>query len=822
MAGGAWLAGMGTQAQSLTSGHNTLTFPSGGVDIHSTTGTMLDGTVAFPVHLYVCQGTAVNSSAPTGTCPAANENSEPTAANTVLAAYSSVVQNSSTQVTATATLTTANGSAYSVSDVYVPSGTNMFTVTRTISVTSAGTGADTGFNSQFFLGFSGTPQDISVYHFMAPAMLYDQNQSAPAGAIATSLSNTNTNWFYWRETRAGMPMVMMQDPGTGSVLAVGRLGAPGNHGPIISSGANELSGNWIVDPSVQYGSVGIYKAAVAGQPAPRPTVGMMYPAAEGDVTYLAGGNNEWSWRSHPVYVGFSAAYVVTFGLEQYTTGGTGSDISDFPTALGATYHAYYNFLSPPIAADHSAPVFQAGINLAKTLYTTNQGNGNGKMYPGLPFVENVDGTVAKFSYKMGYDGTHLPLGFQLLRDGVLNADSAAKADGLAMLNFWATQDPIIMATHGDNLPMTWFEPNRSTQWSNVNCTSGGRPVAIREVSDGMEKMVESAIYARTHSAVGGQTMWESFATQYATWLLNHQDTSGTPTKGSFMRAYNPATGTACAGGGTLDATSLNNTTFPIRFLVEMWFATNNASYLTAARAAGAYAWTNIYQPMVFTGGIIARNNEDRESGAQALHAALALYDAEYYENPNSAATAQWLKAAQIAGNYVETYQYVVNMAITDTTSNNAFAAYVYAGTRATSISGVGGSTGDIYLSNEAFDFFRLHLLGDDANHHYLKMAEELEYNTMLTTQLAAHGQNFGYEYDGFVTEAVTLANLNFTTGTPLPWLTWVTNVELDSQQRLEDAFGNASIVTLAGENLTTLQTKNHQIYPAPGTIGWGN
>lgn len=181
-------------------------------------------------------------------------------------------------------------------------------------------------------------------------------------------------------------MVMMQDPTTGTVLSVARTGPGQLNDPVSASGANENSLQWLIDPSIQYGSVGIQKMAT-GQTNPQVTLGVVYPAVEGDVTYVGGSGNTspWSKRSHPVYQGFSQAYAVTFGLEQYATS---SGAADFPTALGAAYRAYYNLMAPPIAADHSAAIFQAGINLTKTLFS-QQGNGNGNQYPGVPFQSTL-------------------------------------------------------------------------------------------------------------------------------------------------------------------------------------------------------------------------------------------------------------------------------------------------------------------------------------------------------------------------------------------------------------------------------------------------
>lgn len=818
--------GSAPTAVTLSSGVNTLTFPASGstfgLQVRSSTSGVLSASSAAPVTIYVCQGTALDGSTHAGTCPAGSQSADPTAANTVSVPYSSVIQTSAAQVTATATATSAGGSAYQVSDVYAPTGTGMFTMTRTVSVTAAGSG-DTGFNSQFSLGLDGAPLAASSYHFMAPAVLYDHNALAPSGAIASKLADPTSAWAYWRETRSGLPMLMMQDPASGTVLSVSRTGPAANGGLVVRSGAQEGSANWLVDPSIAYGSLGVQKVAVSGQANPQPRVGVVYPAVEGDLTYVAGGGAGWSRRSHPVYQGFSDTYAVTFGLDRYADA-TGA--GDYPAAFEQTFRKYYNLMPPAIAADNAPAFYAAGIGLSKQLFS-QQGNGNGKLYPGLPFKEDVSGANVAYSYEMGFTGAQIPIGFQLLRTGVASGDATALANGVAILDFWANQDPPAMAAYGsNNLPLTWFEPNHATQvqWSNLGCavtaTSSQRPIFMRELTDGMESMVRAAVFARQTPSVGARRNWEAFADQFGSWLLAHQDTSGTATNGSFQRWFDPTTGQPCPSGINNYVQSLNATTFPIRYLVQMYFATGDARYATAARAAGAYALTNIFKPMAFTGGILI-NVQDREAGAQALHAALALYDLEYAQNPNGTAAAQWLQQAKIAADYLETWQYSFNIQITDTTANHSYAAYAYAGTRSTSLSNLGSSTGDAYLGIESYDFFRLHLLADDANAHYLRFAQQLEYNSVLATQLVSAGQSFGFKYDGFQTEAITLAGINFTSGVPLAWLSWLTGNQLDPQQQLQDVFGNQSINVLGTPVTTALQQRNHAVYPAAGSIGWG-
>ena len=103
------------------------------------------------------------------------------------------------------------------------------------------------------------------------------------------------------------------------------------------------------------------------------------------------------------------------------------------------------------------------------------------------------------------------------------------------------------------------------------------------------------------------------------------------------------------------------------------------------------------------------------------------------------------------------------------------------------------------------------------------MAILLENNTKLTTQLAnvPGQQSFGYAVDGLVSEAVTLANLGLGDTYLRGWLPWLTNAELDPEQRLEDTFGQGDITADERQPRSVLFRDNQHVFPAPGTSGWG-
>ncbi len=751
--------------QTLASGGKVLSFPEvsrgqHGVQLHARTGDAADAYAAQPVQLLVCS-----------TCSDESTNQAPTGAS-----YTSVQQEANDSILAAARVTSPNGSTFQVRDRYKAGSTaGTFTMSRTVTVLQAAS-PDQGFNSQFVLGFA-KPLPIERYHFLAPAIWYDKNVNAAPGAFATNYANEN---FYWRETRSGLPFVMMQDPSTGTALSIAHIDSTPR------TGADATSQQWLVNSSVQYGSIG-------AQRVPQTMLGFIYPADEGDGNYIGNRSTEWVRRSHPVQSGFSHTYTLMLGLEQYVNKNGGAD---YNTALGQTWRLYYNVFNPPIAKVPSGKVYRDGIALLNH-YSANRDEAQG-----FPFSSLLpDGSVpaSQISYLMGYVGEQIPAGFELLRYGVLHGDQTSLTNGKATLDFWAAR-----AAQSSGLPLTWYNVSPPT-FRDDDCIF---PIFTRTVSDGMEGIVSAAVFMRQHKMP--QLAWEKFAQGFGDWLVANQNADG-----SYYRAYNPDgtvftnTGTGCDRNGF--GTSKFDTTHPVRFLVSLYFATGQQKYLTAAEQAGNYALGAIYKPVQYVGGTTDNPNAlDKEGGVEALHAALALYDATH--------AAKWLTAAQEAANYVETWMYAWNFPI-----SNAPLAYQYAGTQGSSMIATGQSGSDIFLAFEAYDFYRLHLLGDDANDHYLQIAGFLENNTKLTTQVTGVSeQQFGYSYDGLVGEANELSFMTYLGGTSAgSWLPWLTEAEIEPLQRLEDTFGSTSIQQDQSQSPSVLNYDNQHVYPAPGSIGWG-
>ncbi|MBB6734405.1 discoidin domain-containing protein [Cohnella zeiphila] len=503
-------------------------------------------------------------------------------------------------LTLSGTVTTDNGSQIGFQDVYTATaaggGEGSFVVSRTATVLRADS-RDEGFNTKFSLT-PAAPESIMQYDMLAPGVWYKQNADAVAGALGKGFDD---DYDYIREMRLTLPFFMMQNRNSGDIASLGHINAED------ASGVTEKTSEWLVDGSIQFGSLGVHKGT-------QPSLDFVYPGMEGEKSYLGGG---WTRRSHPVQAGFSHQYQLAL---RFTSG------TDYNEAMKNHWRYYYGLYNPQVQAVSVPSVYNNAIELLDT-YSRDY---NGVI--GLPFKAAIpNGQVTGNGMVMGFVGQQLPAAYQMIRYGLQNNDSGILNKGSAMVDFWVNHS---MTPSG--LPKIWYEPYES----------GGsfRPndVDLRTVSDGMEGVVDA--YRVMEENGQTKTAWLNYAQTFGDWLVANQNADG-----SYYRIYNQA--------GNPVHTGKFNTTNPIRFLIKLYRVTNDMDYLNAAVAAGDYAYDHVYETTQYVGGTSDNNNTiDKEAGALAINAFLALYDATK--------TAKWLTAAQGAAAYTETWTYAWNYEIT--------------------------------------------------------------------------------------------------------------------------------------------------------------
>ena len=755
-------------AQSLSSGGSTLVFTSltggqYGISVTSSETGAVKAVSNQPVGIYVCS-----------TCT-----DESTDVSPALLSYTSQpVQNNANQVTATATYTSPNGSVFLFTDAYTttPRG---FSMARNVQVTTANS-ADTGFFTEFHMKF-GVQAPVSSYHIFAPAIWYDKNTHASPGAIGTGLTGSN-NWFYWNEVRSGMPLVMLQDDASGTALTLVHT-APTPSTDVSEAGASQ----WETDAGAQYGSLGIEKLPPTGnQQYQTVTAGFVYPANEGDVNYVGGSMNPWVRRTHPVATSTMHSYTIEIRLQVSQASGA---TSAFAVAMKDAWQTFYPVFVPPIATSiNTDTVYQDGINLAETLTAERDGAW------GLPFVAYLfNGSynpTKQISMQMGFTGQQLPLGYELLRYGNVNANQSDQTAGTNIINWWVNN-----SQQSSGMPNAWYDPG-TQMWRNNDCST---PTFLRQVTEGMDGLLRAAQMQNLNGHQ--QVPWEKFVNSFGEWLVNTQNSDG-----SFYRAFNTDGSVYTNTDPSCDlnamGTSKFTTTLAIPFLLDLYWASGQQQFLTAAVSAGDWAYTNIYETGYYVGVVDSPPNvQDRESGRKALTAFLALYDATGDQ--------KWLNAANAAADYFETWMYAQTFPLV-----NAQMPYIASQEQGFSIIGTGGSAADISLTWAAYDMFRMHLYSDDASKDRLAAAEFFEQNSKLTTQLDS--SSYGYAYPGFVGEAndfssffdySTESNPNEPSSTK--WLPWMTEAEVEPLQKLLQYFNYTSISSIvANTSPSELQMEN--------------
>src|SRR5262249_41617024 len=158
-------------------------------------------------------------------------------------------------------------------------------------------------------------------------------------------------------------------------------------------------------------------------------------------------------------------------------------------------------------------------------------------------------------------------------------------------------------------------------------------------------------------------------------------------------------------------TGKQNTSHPIRYLVDLSKLTNDRRYLASAVHAGDWCWTNTHRAFSYVGGTVDNPNViDKEAGFLALEAFIALHDAT--------GEARWLEAAKQAADFTETWAYCWNVPIPAEDSRATYPRG--AATTGFSLIACGHSGADLFLAGAPFLFYRLYIQTGDA--HYARMA----------------------------------------------------------------------------------------------------
>lgn len=659
--------------------------------------------------------------------------------------YASIRQTGST-ITCTGELQTQSGAAFHFVDTYATTNIpNAFVLSREISVKTPG--EDAGFLSRFSLRSSAKLEDHDVF---IPGIWYGDNSRARPGALGTNPSDT---YYLIREDRMPLPLVMMRHKRRGDTVTLVHLEPDG------STCLADYSGDRVIDGRIQVASLGIISDEKAA-------VSFCYPATEGERSYLRSRTlprdenaKRWAERFHPVEPGVSHRYKILVHL---------SEERAFPHAMRNAWRTAFHRIHPPAASTDLRASYEAGISLLAKWSTTTKGA------PGIPFRLRLPGgeleSPEMINYQMGFVGQQLPLAYHLLRYGLVRNKVLLRDKGEAMVDFWAAHSPT-----KEGLPCTWYDTFPEPHWRPYN-------TYLRVACDGMV----GALMAWDIMQKFGHPKpeWMKFCKGFGDWLVQHQNADG-----SWYREY--------AWDGTPAHRGKENTTHPIRFLVDLWKATGTEAYRKAALKAGAFCWRTVHQGFTYVGGTVDNPNVmDKEAGFMAMEAFLALRDATGDQ--------KWLNAAVQAADFTETWAYCWNIPIPKEDLATTYPRS--ASTTGFSIIATGHSGADLFLAGAPFLYYRVYLATGDE--HYADFARQLLYDTKQSVDIDG---SLGYGHPGLCTEALSLSVDGQGRGHGVNvWLPWLTHNMIAPIVRLEEAYGMTDTPTVRGEKLRQLRAKDQE------------
>ncbi len=647
--------------------------------------------------------------------------------------YESVTPSGGT-LTCVATLETAHGTRFQITDVYAPlPGIGAFTLDRHVAIDRVGQG-DKGFSSRFSLS-PNAPTAMADCDFFAPGIWYKDNAHVPPQALASYLSD---HFFYFREDRLPLPLVMQRDRRTRVTLTLAHLDGD----PATFAGEDGL--DRIIDARMQFGALGI-------QNTDRPSPTFLFPGTEGERTYIYGSSrqgNRWAYRSHPVRAGVPHHYRLLIWA---------SKTPDFPAAVRDTWRTVYALQNPPVIKADLAKVYRDGIGLLAAYCHPYHG------VISVPFAAAVpDGTVVDTSSQMGFVGQALPAAFLLLQDGLETGNQNAVGQASAVVDFWAQH-----SLTPSGMPKTWYDvhPDGTFTFRNYH-------TFLRVASDGMDGALQAWNAMRRRGR--DRPEWLAFCRRYGDWLVGAQNADG-----SYFREYDfdgkPAVRSTDAR--SKDPRSKDTTDHPIRFLVDLYKATGDTRYRDAAQRAGEFCLGSVHETYAYVGGTPDNPNVlDKEAGVMALDAFLSLYDLAHDKS--------WLRAATQAADYSETWVYAWNIPMPPGDPNIVFPKGRR--TEGLSLIATGHSGADSYMAYAPFFFYRLWLLTGEA--HFRDAARMLLHDTK---QMLDWDGSLGYAYPGLQTEALSLPPLRGHGQTH--WLPWLTVAQIEPLVRLRDVFGSFDI-----------------------------
>lgn len=628
---------------------------------------------------------------------------------------------------------TAKGSEFSVSDTYIAKDSGIFELQRTLEITTA-VSTDSYFNSLFGLRTDENCTRITDNEFFIPGVWYKANFT-PDGNIPATIPQPNDTYFYYREDRITLPLVMFRNPASGTTVSI--IHKDSDPQTVVADGTGIR-----INENYRYGALGIkHENNIL-------YTTFIYPGSEADT------KNGRGIRFHPVKQGLKQQYKLEIVF---------SHTDNYASAVNRTWTHAFDLYNPKIYEVDLSSAYDGLIETLLQYYVPSVDLGGIHDAAGFPFQVSLDDfKPLGITYQMGFVGMQTATGYFLFREGVEKSDADTRAKGESVLNFWADN---CLSKLG--YPRTWYDPG-------VNGTPGAWRIGsdMHVTTGGMESLIAAWCFAKRNRIE--KPRWLDTCKKFGDWLVNNQNEDG-----SYYFSYNHDYLTA---DGKHPVSNYNKflTICAIRYLVELHIATNDPAYKTAALKAGEFCYRNIHENYCYVACVVDNPQTiDGASGQKALYGFLSLYDLT--KDP------KWLQAAEQAATYTESWVYSFEIPVEkDRTGATSFP-------KDRSIVGqqliaIGHAAADLGFAWASFAYYRLYL--ETGNEHYLHVARMAAHDTKQSMNWDGSlypGQAKGLQLEAFGVTIPRRINGVMTT------LNWNYAAHLDPMFRFKDAFGTPDL-----------------------------
>ena len=642
---------------------------------------------------------------------------------------------------------------FEINDAYTAKGNGEFELKRNVKVVELGANSyDEGFSSSFGLQFA--PKDVLANsEYFIPAVWYKGNfekeGNIPSGIpVATDLN------FLYREDRIPLPVVMMREKASGLTFTLVHKDSK------CETVLNDSRGV-VTDEEYQFGGVGVVNWKKSDTFAAVVT----YPGSD----LRTGGLGR---RMHPITKGFDKhAYNVYFKIDK---------TSDYATAVNEAWELAFNLYNPKIYDVNLTSAYQGLIETVNHYYLDSSVDKDVKG-PGFPWsVKLTDFSLNKNTYEIGFVGSQPVAGYALFRAGVETGNEEYKVRGTNVLNLWASES---LSELG--LPKTRYAALWGT-WDDWALTS------MRQACNGMVGLLNAWCYAKRNGI--DIPSWLAASKKFGDFLVTNQNADG-----SYYLEYNPFK----VVNGRHPAGNQNKflTICAVRYLVELYIATNDERYKTAALKAAEFSYANIHEKYLYVACVVDNPQTiDSESGQQAINGFLAIYDLT--KDP------KWLAAAEQAATYTESWSYMFEVPVekdqtakTDWPKDRSIVGQ--------HIIAIGHSATDLGFAWSSFVYYRLYLL--TGKEHYLHVARISAHNTKQSMNLGQElypGQPEGLQQEAFQVRVTCGAGRRM--NSIMEALTWNFAAHLDPMIRFKDAFGTYDLEEVEAMPKSKVQELNNR------------